>query len=344
MSRSPSRSRLATALEQGVVALPDGRVTVLRPTAATDLSALPRDRTVVVTGFRPDADHWQAAGWTVGDAAPSDLAVVCLPRAKRLARALVAQAAGIAPVVIVDGQKTDGADALWREARALVGYVPTLTAGHGRLFVLASAGDALAGWADPGPVRGEHGFWTQAGVFSDGEVDRGSALLAAALPDVLPPRMADLGAGWGYLAAAVLARAGVQSVDLIEAEALALDCARRNVTDPRAVFHWADATRFTPATLWDGVVMNPPFHTVRAADPDLGRAFIAAAARGLSRTGTLWMVANRHLPYAEVLADHFGQVETLGQDPAFRLVRAARPLSGARPAPRLSPRPERSRT
>ncbi len=53
------------------------------------------------------------------------------------------------------------------------------------------------------------------------------------LPAQLPARMADLGAGWGYLSRAVLDRPGVTSLDVIEAEALALDCAKANLPDPR---------------------------------------------------------------------------------------------------------------
>jgi 16S rRNA (guanine1207-N2)-methyltransferase len=41
--------------------------------------------------------------------------------------------------------------------------------------------------------------------------------------------------------------------------------------------------------------------------------------------GTLWLVANRHLPYAAVLSECFREVEETGADPGFRLTRAARP-------------------
>jgi 16S rRNA (guanine1207-N2)-methyltransferase len=140
----------------------------------------------------------------------------------------------------------------------------------------------------------------------------------------------DLGAGWGYLARAVLTREGVAAVDLVEAEALALDCARRNVTDPRARFHWADALTFRPDRPADAVVCNPPFHAARAADPALGAAFIRAAAAMLSPAGTLWLVANRHLPYAPVLSESFREVEEIGGDGAFRLTRAARPVRARR--------------
>ena len=46
--------------------------------------------------------------------------------------------------------------------------------------------------------------------------------------------------------------------------------------------------------------------------------------------GTLWLVANRHLPYAAVLAETFIDVEDIGTDASFRLVRAARPVRARR--------------
>jgi 16S rRNA (guanine1207-N2)-methyltransferase len=201
-----------------------------------------------------------------------------------------------------------------------------VTRAHGRLFWFASEAVDLSDWQAPAPSEVEGGFVTQWGAFSSDGPDRGSQLLVAALPKKLPARMADLGAGWGYLARAVLEREGVKSLDLVEAEKLALDCARRNVTDPRAAFHWADATRFRPDHLYDGIVSNPPFHVGRAADPALGRAFIAAAARMLAPSGQLWMVANRHLPYEAALRDSFRHVEEIGGDGAFKLFHAVRPL------------------
>jgi len=102
------------------------------------------------------------------------------------------------------------------------------------------------------------------------------------------------------------------------------------VTDPRAAFHWTDATTFTPAQRYGGIVMNPPFHAgTREGDPNLGLAFIRAAAGMLSLSGTLWMVANRHLPYAEALKSLFHEVEEIGGDGAFRLTRAHKPIVGA---------------
>lgn len=107
---------------------------------------------------------------------------------------------------------------------------------------------------------------------------------------------------------------------------MALECARRNVVDPRAVFHWADATKWTPDQGIDSVVMNPPFHVGRASEPQIGQAFVAAAARILKGHGNLWMVANRHLPYEAELKTRFAKVTEIGGDARFKLFHATRPL------------------
>ncbi len=298
----------------------------MRPPQGMDLSPLPRDGARISHTFRPDHDWWQEAGYAVApDAAPAAMALVCVPRSKALARGMIAEACRLAPVVVVDGQRENGVDSLWREVRSRIGDVAGLTKAHGRLFVFP-ASDAFSDWALPGPVRDASGRFTQPGVFSEAEVDRGSALLAAALPGRLPARIADLGAGWGFLSSAVLGREGVEAVDLVEAEKLALDCARLNVDDPRAAFHWADVNRFAPKLRYDGIVMNPPFHVGRAAQPDLGRAFIAAAARLLQPAGQLWMVANRHLPYESALGEAFRQVSCLSEEAGFKIFHATRPV------------------
>ncbi len=318
-----SRSRLATALEEGLT-LP----------AALDLFMLPTERVAIHHTFRPDRDAWAAAGLRVlDDPGPSAVALVCVPRSKALARGLIAEAARLAPLVLVDGQRTDGVDALWREVRARRDdAVEGLTQGHGRLFWFAG-GAGFEAWALPGPAKGPDGLWTQAGVFSAEGADRGSLLLAEALPAKLPARMADFGAGIGVLSLAALSREGVRSLDLIEAERLALDCARLNVTDGRARFLWEDL-RAGARGPYDGILMNPPFHAGRAADPGVGRAFLEAAAKALTPSGRLWAVANRHLPYEAPLRELFREVEEIGGDGGFKLLQASHPLraKGAQPS------------
>ncbi len=320
-----SLSRLRTAIEDGVLVLPEGPVTVMRPAVDYDIAALKNHDAQVMHSLCTSHRLFADADYPVSrEMLPAKTAIVVVPRSKALARAMVAEAAAKAELVVIDGAKTDGVESLWTATRKVLGPLPSVTKDHGRIFWFAAT-DAFADWAAPPPAKGDHGFYTTAGVFSDGGIDKGSALLAAALPVKLPKRMADLGAGWGYLSDAVLQREGLASLDLIEAEALALDCAKLNITDPRAQFHWADATSYRPEVAYDGIVMNPPFHVGRKGDTGLGQAFITQAARMLTPQGKLWMVANRHLPYETTLRDAFRHVEELPGSGGFKIFHATRP-------------------
>lgn len=322
-------SRLSLALDGGGLMLPEnGRIAVFGAAGDADLSMLPKARVTVVQGFRPAFDTWTAAGYDCTPIAEGEFAAsfVCLPRAKSEARALLAHAMNVTQgPVVVDGQKTDGTDSMLRDMRERTDVLGPISKAHGKLFWCdATARDKFADW-QAGPELTPGGFWTAPGVFSADAVDPASAMLADALPSKLGRRVGDLGAGWGFLSAHVLTKETVEAVHLVEAGYMALECARRNVTDPRANFHWADATTWSPEGRLDSVVMNPPFHTSRAADPTLGQSFVAAAARVLAPQGQLWMVANRHLPYEQSLQAHFTNVFEIGGDTRFKLFHAVRP-------------------
>lgn len=326
-------ARLEMALESGVLALPaTGGIAVYHPAASDDLSMLPKGRLRLICPLKPDHSAFAAQGFVMDGAGPDALALVCLPRARALAHALMHRAmADLAPGgrMVLDGQKLDGIEAALKELKALgLKTGEALSKAHGKLVVVEKATLPEA-WADRYSDIGG-GFVTQPGVFSADGADRGSILLARALPAKLPAHMVDLGAGWGYLARAVLEREGVKSLDLLEADARALDCARRNIADERARFLWEDATSFKPPKNWSGAVMNPPFHTTREAEPAIGMAFVRAAHRGLTPDGQLWMVANRHLPYLPLLTELFHKVEEIGGDGAFRIIRAEGPKRAVR--------------
>ncbi len=323
--------RLETALEDGSLALPaDGRVLVLR--CPPQMGALlPLDRCDVVHGFAPLHEAWQAQGFHLIDQPGSGytMAVVGCPRGRDHARQLVAQAvAAVAPDgwVVVDGQKTDGIEPLMKALKAAVGSVESISKAHGKLVWFrrpAVIPDTVQAWAQLTP-NAPTGWVTATGVFSAEAVDAGSDLLARSLPP-LKGRVCDLGAGWGYLSRAILAQQKVALVDLVEAEHAALQAARQNIQDPRAQFHWTDATRFGTAQSYDHVVTNPPFHNGRAADPGVGQAFLKRAQILLKPKGSLTLVANRHLPYERTLSDGFAEVQTLATTNGFKVIHASRP-------------------
>jgi 16S rRNA (guanine1207-N2)-methyltransferase len=176
--------------------------------------------------------------------------------------------------------------------------------------------------ADGSPrLVGAMGLWSQPGIFSWDRIDPGTALLVSVLPP-LTGRGADLGCGIGVLARAVLASTGVTHLELIDIDRRAIAAARRNVADPRAVFHWADARTAALAGSLDFIVMNPPFHDGGVEDRALGQAFVQRSHAMLRDGGTVWLVANRHLPYEAVLRAAFAQVKLQGTQGGFKVYEA----------------------
>lgn len=333
---------LMLPLESGEARWPtQTRVLFLRARAGWPLQRFPREQFVCEQSFRPYADALQRDGLAVtatgddGDAFPL---VLALPlRQREESRALLAHAVlRTAPggVVIASMANSEGARSGEADLVRLLGPVHSLSKNKCRAFWTDVCADRLDrtlldAWSvldAPRPI-GDGRFVSRPGLFAWDRIDPASALLASVLPGDLGGRGADLGAGYGYLSAEVLARCPrVIALDLYEAEARALELAKINLArDPRRDvaldFFWHDVSSGLPHR-YDFIVSNPPFHQGRAAEPELGRAFIAAAAHALLPGGTLWLVANRHLPYENVLAEKFASVRSVIVQDGFKVLEA----------------------
>ncbi len=319
---------------------PDGGALFLRAREGAALHAAAPRALVCEQGFRPAFDALQAAGFDAREPGGSDACALVLllpPRQRDEARALFAEAfARAAPgaTVIASMANDAGAKSGQADFERLFGAAAVFSKHKCRVFRAGRDGaDAAlaAQWAAlaaPRPIL-DGRFVSCPGVFAWDRIDPASALLAAHLPPTLSGHGADLGAGWGYLSSVVLARCpGVTALDVVEAEARALACARTNLEAmaPGATleFLWHDVTRGLPRR-YDFIVTNPPFHTLRGeTQPGIGRAFIAAAADALAPRGSLWLVANRNLPYEEALGARFASVRTVVQQGGFKVVEAVK--------------------
>ena len=88
-------------------------------------------------------------------------------------------------------------------------------------------------------------------------------------------------------------------------------------------FFWQDLLGEPVEARYDAIVMNPPFHQGRAAQPEIGRRLIGVAAAALKPRGTLYAVASRNLPYEGALAAAFSRYEQIAGDGAFKVYQAA---------------------
>lgn len=338
MSRT---DRMALALHERALSLPDGGdILVIRAEPGDFLDALDAARLVCEQSFRPvhdalaDTYGSRGAHVTPRAEAPAAAAVVNLTRSRAENLGNVARALALLPEgasLAVNGAKTAGIDSLARQIGQALPLEGAFVKAHGRVVWLRRPGalpPEVAHWAEAAaPRRNAEGLLTAPGMFSPETPDAGSARLAASLDARLKGRVAELGAGWGWLARRALETCpGIERLDLYEAEAMALDAARANLADPRVDFHWCDAARLGPGVPpYDAVITNPPFHQGRAAEPDLGAAFITAAARILKPSGRLLMVANRQLPYEAVLDAAFRHWERLSDHGGYKVIEAQRP-------------------
>ncbi|WP_414649161.1 class I SAM-dependent methyltransferase [Dyella sp.] len=334
---------LFVPFETGVLQLPaDGRVLFLRARDGFRLREMAQPGWECDQTFRPFADALQHSGLVLTDSASEErfpCVLLLPPRQRDEARALFARAIQhCAPggVVLAAVPNAEGAKSAERDLEQLAGPLQQLSKHKCRVFWTSGAHaqvdeTLLAAWLllDE-PQRNDAGYMSRPGLFAWDRVDTASALLAAHLPADLAGRVADLGAGYGYLSSQLLARCpGVTAIDLYEAEARALEPARLNLAQAQhdagrtieVALHWHDVAQGV-AGQYDAIVSNPPFHQGRADLPELGRAFIRTAADALLPHGRLWLVANRHLPYEATLAARFDRVRTVVTQEGFKVIEA----------------------
>lgn len=339
-------SALCVPFDSGMLTLPpDGRALFLRARSGVRLREIAQPGWLCEQSFLPFAEELARCGLRVGEPSPAEtypLVLLLPPRQRDEARALFARALDhLAPggALVASMAKAEGAKSGEADLARLAGPVGSVSKHHCRAFWATPERAAIdpalqdAWRALDAPRETADGWWSRPGLFAWDRVDRASALLAAHLPDDLHGRVADLGAGYGYLATQLIARCPrIAALDLYEAETRALKPARRNVAkalhaaarDLPVGVHGHDVTRGLPRR-YDAIVSNPPFHLGRADLPQLGRAFIASAAEALAAQGRLLIVANRHLPYEALLAARFAEVRQLALQDGFKVIEARSP-------------------
>jgi len=300
--------------------------------SAMTLSAADRTRLICEQSFRPEYDRLTQAGFALrppGDDTRYPLVLVLPPRQREEYRALLARAVQSATpggIVLACASNLEGAKTVENDLKALCGNIASLSKNKCRAFwATVDTPDAglITHWTAldaPRPIL-EGRFLSRPGLFAWDRIDPGSKLLAEHLP-ALSGQGADLGGGWGYLSDEVLRRNPDARIDLYEAEDRALQLAVANLKayGERAACHWRDVGKGIDGR-YDFIVSNPPFHTGRADRPELGQAFIRTAAAALKPGGSLFMVANRHLPYEDTLKAAFKSVSLLHEDRDYKVCR-----------------------
>ncbi len=308
----------------------------LRARAGNVPPAMGLSRIDCLQSFKPFADALTHAPFCMIQAPERTYArVLVLPPPQRdEARALFAQAMQSCRddgVVVVSMQNNAGAKSGEADLRQLAGDVQSLSKHKCRVFWANKKNldmQLMQQWQalDAPRLIENIGLMSRPGVFSWDRIDAASGLLSEYLPSDLFGHGADLGAGMGYLSHTVLSNnKSVTAMDLYEAEARALACARLNcekfAAKIRLKYHWHDVAQGLLAE-YDFIVSNPPFHQGHEEVQAIGQAFIVSAARALKPGARFYMVANTHLPYEAVLKNHFHQVNVLATKLGYKVFEA----------------------
>jgi 16S rRNA (guanine1207-N2)-methyltransferase len=297
---------------------------------------------LTAAGARPQvwsryADGSSAAPWP--QPGPLTSALIRLPKAKASLDFSLSAAASMLPAgapLVVFGANSEGIRSAPLRLGAFVDSVATIdTRRHCRVLMgsrraeIAGLRSRLSDWRHQGTIAidGKERPWvTYPGVFAEGRLDEGTALLLSHLPALpIKARVLDFGCGTGIIGACVLTRHPHARVELLDADALAITAAQENVPHARLILGTNLAA--TTGTRYDAIISNPPVHVGVAEHHGVLARLIDDAPRHLTARGMLVLVVQRRIRAAELMQEAFGHVETIAEDSRFRVLRSASPVT-----------------
>lgn len=166
------------------------------------------------------------------------------------------------------------------------------------------------------------------GVFSRERLDVGTRVMLSCLPVSSGAlRVVDLGCGNGALGIQAALNNPLAELTFIDESHAAVASARHNFTavfaDRKASYLVADGLLDAEPGSVDRVLCNPPFHQQQVIGDEIAMRLFEQSRRALVAGGDLWVVGNRHLGYHVKLRRFFDQVEQVGGNAKFVVLRAS---------------------
>ena len=167
-------------------------------------------------------------------------------------------------------------------------------------------------------------FTTDSGVFSKGELDKGTATLLCALPP-LSGDVLDMGCGWGAMGIAVAKACPDARVTMADVNRRAIELARDNAQRNSADVTVLESDGFSglSGSLFDSILSNPP---IRAGKQVIYAIFREAAAH-LREGGCMYLVIRKQqgAPSAlTFLRGIYADVSVIEKSGGFWVLRAAK--------------------
>ncbi|MBU0551113.1 methyltransferase [Myxococcota bacterium] len=312
--------------------------------AAKDMLTRPLGRVLVIEdetrslkphleGLGDTVDTWHRRSWGEDEGrpwpsdGPYDAATLrALPSKEAMRMALSAAAAALKPgaPIWVYGANDEGGRSLGAVMEGLFDDPRTVHTKHrSRVF------EGTRPQTPPDKARLED--WVIArdgrvgfpGLFAKSGLDPATALLIRACPTPKPQsRVLDFACGLGIIAQALHARAPEAEYTLCDADALAVEAARRNMAGAEVILSdtW---TRIQGR--FNLIVSNPPIHEGKGESYTVLEQLILGAHAHLKQRGRLVLVTQKRIKVEPLLGRAFKAVERLAEDTRFDVWQASKP-------------------
>lgn len=262
-----------------------------------------------------------------------DGVLIYLPKAKAHTAMLVANARAVlrdGGTIVIVGSNDAGAKSVGKQFKASFNTLQKYdTARHCALWLMQSEKQKPFNVVDYLKVStySLDGIeWRVAGlpgVFSLDGIDVGTELLLQSLPSIGAKSVLDFACGAGVIGSyimrinpeATLCFSDINALALFACEqTLALNGQVATVQASNGLTEWQQS--------FDWVVTNPPFHTGKSTDYSITENFIKQVAKHLHSQGALVLVANRFLPYPELIDRSLKRQADLSRSNKFNVYHA----------------------
>lgn len=216
-----------------------------------------------------------------------------------------------------------------------IGSLTTSLAKKKARLIFVTLDEALPQVESPYPTSYEESeisltLSNHANVFSRDHLDLGARFFLKQFAEVpAVERAVDLACGNGVLGIKYQQQAPGAKIQFIDESYMAVASAQDNYQTVfpdkgTATFAVADGLNQTDSDSVDLILCNPPFHQQHVIGEQIALGMFRDSKRCLAQGGELWVVANRHLPYAAKLKLLFGNCRTVATNKSFAVYRVVK--------------------
>lgn len=161
------------------------------------------------------------------------------------------------------------------------------------------------------------------GVFGENKLDAGTELLLQHLPQKISGQVLDFGCGSGVISHWLCSHRSPSQLIATDLSSLAQVAAHHTLAPYQEIAEVRLSDGFQQINeRFHWIISNPPFHQGKRTDYQITTNFIKTLKQHLQPAGRVLIVANRFLPWPNLLQEEFSQVTTLAQNNRFTLTLA----------------------